>query len=243
MQEFLLFRLYGPFASWGDIAVGEYRPSFAHPSKSAVLGLIAAALGIRRSEEEKLKILSSAYNLGICVEASGVLLRDYHTVQSPSAKKGKTYHTRASEIIHQEHTMLTSRDYRCDALYTIALWYAAPESQFQLQELLDKLKYPVFTLYLGRKSCPLAMPLQAQIVKASNLNEAFSKAQFLDHDLVEALKEEQAKIKMIYWEGTEESGFKKEHVITRRDYPISRRRWQFAERQEYYTSVESDRED
>jgi CRISPR system Cascade subunit CasD len=38
MRDYLLFRLYGPLAAWGDIAVGEYRPSFAHPSKSAIIG-------------------------------------------------------------------------------------------------------------------------------------------------------------------------------------------------------------
>ena len=54
MREYLMFRLYGPMASWGDIAVGEYRPSFAHPSKSAVMGMLAAAVGLRREEEDKI---------------------------------------------------------------------------------------------------------------------------------------------------------------------------------------------
>ena len=53
MREFLIFRLYGMMASWGDIAVGELRPTFDHPSRSAIVGLLAAALGIRRDEEEQ----------------------------------------------------------------------------------------------------------------------------------------------------------------------------------------------
>ena len=61
MQEFLIFRLYGSMASWGDIAVGEFRPTFDHPSKSAVIGLIAAAMGIRRDEEERQRELAAGY--------------------------------------------------------------------------------------------------------------------------------------------------------------------------------------
>ena len=50
MPEYLVFQLYGPFMSWGDIAVGEMRPSAMMPAKSAILGLLAAAVGIKRPE-------------------------------------------------------------------------------------------------------------------------------------------------------------------------------------------------
>ncbi|HNQ33369.1 MAG TPA: type I-E CRISPR-associated protein Cas5/CasD, partial [Methanoculleus sp.] len=76
MREFLIFRLYGMMASWGDIAVGELRPTFDHPSRSAIVGLLAAALGIRRDEEERLSILSNTCRIAIRVDAPGVLLRD-----------------------------------------------------------------------------------------------------------------------------------------------------------------------
>jgi len=84
MKNYLLFRLYGPLVSWGDIAVGVNRPSYDHPSKSAIMGLIAAALGIRRDEEEKHRELSELYNFAVAVYSSGTFLRDYHTVQIPS---------------------------------------------------------------------------------------------------------------------------------------------------------------
>ena len=81
MKEYLFFRLYGPIASWGDIAVGVQRPSFDHPSKSAIMGLLAAALGIKRNEEEKHTALVNSYNFAVMINSSGILLRDYHTVQ------------------------------------------------------------------------------------------------------------------------------------------------------------------
>ena len=85
MRRFLVFRLYGTMAAWGDIAVGEQRPSTPHPSKSAILGLLAAALGIRRHEDDKHQSLADGYGYAVRVDAAGVLLRDYHTTQVPES--------------------------------------------------------------------------------------------------------------------------------------------------------------
>ena len=38
-------------ASWGEIAVGENRHTASYPSKSAIIGLLGAALGIKRDDE------------------------------------------------------------------------------------------------------------------------------------------------------------------------------------------------
>ncbi|MCV6614557.1 MAG: CRISPR-associated protein Cas5, partial [Cellvibrionaceae bacterium] len=53
-MDYLVFRLYGAMASWGQPAVGETRHSGTYPSKSAVTGLLGAALGIKRSQEQAL---------------------------------------------------------------------------------------------------------------------------------------------------------------------------------------------
>ena len=45
MLNFLIFQLYGQMAAWGEIAVGEYRPSRDYPSKSALIGMVAAGFG------------------------------------------------------------------------------------------------------------------------------------------------------------------------------------------------------
>lgn len=57
MKDFLVFRLYGPIVSWGNIAVGEYRPSDSFPTKSAIIGLISASFGFDRSEDGKISEL------------------------------------------------------------------------------------------------------------------------------------------------------------------------------------------
>jgi CRISPR system Cascade subunit CasD len=234
MRDYLIFRLYGPLAAWGDIAVGEYRPSFAHPSKSAIVGLLAAALGIRRDDEERQKALAKASSFAVRVDSMGTLLRDYHTTQVPSAKRGITHCTRRSELKGDDvNTILSSRDYRCDAAYTVAL--AIYEgAQYTAQKLADALRRPVFTLYLGRKSCPPALPLEPQVINAETLREALAGVTFNINELPGVIATSHH---MVYWEDDKESGFDSEHVITRRDALLSRKRWQFAERRENYVST------
>ncbi|MHB1013907.1 MAG: type I-E CRISPR-associated protein Cas5/CasD [Desulfurivibrionaceae bacterium] len=235
MAEYLIFRLYGPLVAWGDIAVGEYRPSFAHPSKSAIIGLLAAALGIRRDEEERQKSLAESCSFAVRVDAMGILLRDYHTTQVPSARKGVTHYTRRSELaVDDLNTILSSRDYRCDAAYTVAINMFEDVQAHTVQELAAALQKPAFTLFLGRKSCPLALPLQPRIVNAATLREAIETATF-DDELSDIMVAGPA---AVFWEDDGESGLERQQVITRRDVPISRKRWQFGERRENCGTME-----
>jgi CRISPR system Cascade subunit CasD len=228
MAEYLIFRLYGPLAAWGDIAVGEYRPSFAHPSKSAIIGLLAAALGIRRDEEERQKLLAGSCSFAVRVDAMGILLRDYHTTQVPSTRKGVVHYTRRSELaVDDLNTILSSRDYRCDAAYTVAI-SVTDGAIYTAQDLAAALQKPAFTLYLGRKSCPLALPLQPSVVNVATLREALENVAFGDEFSDMIAKGPAA----VFWEDNEESGFERQQVITRRDIPGSRKRWQFGERRE-----------
>jgi CRISPR system Cascade subunit CasD len=235
MTDYLVFHLYGPMAAWGDIAVGEYRPSFAHPSKSAIVGLLAAALGIRRDEEERQNALASACSFAVRVDAMGTLLRDYHTIQVPSSGTGRnrrTFHTRRSELAETNlNTILSSRDYRCDAVYTVAITLREG-SAFSVAELAEALRKPVFTLYLGRKSCPLAVPLSPKIVPAATVIDAFQKTPVAD-DLKCLIQDKSC---LVYWEG-EQGGYEREQIITRRDEPLSRKRWQFSDRTENFATV------
>ena len=235
MRDHLTFRLYGPLAAWGDIAVGEYRPSFAHPSKSAIIGLLAAALGIRRDEEERQNALAESCSFAVRVDAMGSLLRDYHTVQVPSAKRGVIHYTRRSELTADDlNTVLSSRDYRCDAAYTVVI-NVREGAPYSAQQLADALLKPEFSLYLGRKSCPLALPLQPCVVRAATLREALDSVSLPTDELAGVVKMP-AQIG-VYWEDGEVSGYEPDHVITRRDTPLSRKRWQFAERFENYAGM------
>ena len=242
MTKYLVFRLYGPMASWGDVAVGTYRPTFDHPSKSAVMGLLAAAIGIRRDEEVELRKLAESYDFAVRVDASGSMLRDYHTSQVPSSGSGrnkKHFATRKDELAAPQkdmNTILSTRDYYCDAVYSVCLWNKSDEVPYSLENMAQKLKEPEFVLYLGRKSCPLAMPIDAEVVSGANIQEAFGMIE--SNEILDGLKTDDGM--RLYWEGNHDAGVSAVHTITRRDDPLSRKRWQFADRQEHFAIVHPD---
>ena len=234
-MKHLIFQLYGPMASWGEIAVGEHRRSDLKPSKSSIVGLLGAALGIRRSEDDLHRRLSDAYGIAVRIDARGELLRDYHTTQVPPATGKKRYYTRKDEIAAEKlGTILSERDYRVDASYTVALWQNIDAAPYSLQALANALLKPRFILYLGRKSCPLALPVHAQVVDVETLIQAFGVATF-PTDFLNGIPF--GDLREYVWEKHPASGISASMVYPRRDHVLSRTRWQFRERDEYYTAV------
>ncbi len=245
MKDYLLFHLYGPMAAWGDTAVGEFRPSHGHPTRSAVLGLVAAALGIRRDEETRLHELENFCRVAVRLDAPGEVLRDYHTTQVPPEQRKIRHYTRRDELNASKlHTILSQRDYRTDAAATIAL-SLTDDSSFQLQQMADALQRPALPLYLGRKSCPLALPLSPKIVQANDLKSAFET--YLP--VTEQLSQLTANLYhygqglptpdqlRFYWEEDETTpGFESQMIYPRRDRLRNRKRWQFDTRNEHYAA-------
>ncbi|MFE2595736.1 type I-E CRISPR-associated protein Cas5/CasD [Streptomyces sp. NPDC059396] len=73
----LLVRLAGPLQSWGLAGRFARRDTHSRPTKSGVIGLCAAALGLAR--EEPLGELAQVL-FGVRADRPGTPLRDYHTV-------------------------------------------------------------------------------------------------------------------------------------------------------------------
>lgn len=240
MPSFLVFRLYGPMSAWGDIAVGERRPVQDHPSKSGILGLVAAAIGVRRSEAEALSRLHEAYGFASMVDTPGEILADYHTVQVPPGSKGHEFATRRAELGFRRdelQTILSHRNYRCDAVSAACIWPAADSAPYGLDFIKKKLLMPEFTLYLGRRSCPLALPLQPQILDAGSPTEALKLAHFKDAVLLAPLLPAKRR-RMFYWE-SDQGGMEAQQKIRRRDVAKDRHQWQFTERDEYVAIEEA----
>jgi CRISPR system Cascade subunit CasD len=230
MKPYLLYQLFGPLASWGDIAVGEVRPSFDRPSKSAVLGLVAAALGYTRDQTAEHQALASNLRFAVRLEHAGTYLHDYHTVQSPEGKQPAR--TRRDEVVFQETgTVLTYRDYYADMLALVCLWKSGDDGP-SLECIAHHLRQPKFTLYLGRKSCPPALPLAPQVVEAGSIQEAFNQfGDFWPH----FPRPQQVRV---FWEGTPEAYGDPGATlmeVQRWDQPDSRvsTEWQFRPRTEY----------
>lgn len=247
-MDILIFQLQATLSSWGDMAVGEYRPSAEYPSQSAIHGLLGAALGIKREEDEAQAMLRDGYRLAVGVLSQGRLLRDYHTAQVPSRNdlKRRPHATRRDELSLPKtdlNTILSSRDYRQDAAALVAVQIQA-KAPYSLEQLAAALKKPKFLLYLGRKSCPLEEPLHPRVISADTVNAAFADYQqqlaelwiqkFPNHS-----EQKNRAVRKIAWGddfGSDDLaviGVKRDLSITRKDKVITRQGWQFADRSEH----------
>ncbi|MDO5679097.1 MAG: type I-E CRISPR-associated protein Cas5/CasD [Pelistega sp.] len=173
MQDYLVFRLYGALASWGVEAVGEYRATAACPTRSALLGFLAAALGIDRNDLRAQEQLSDSVFFGIKQLNETQLIRDFHTTHAPTATAKAFLPTRQAELRHRAvATILSQRDYVCEGVWHIAVWSQSATCPYTLKMIKNALINPKYTLYLGRKSCPLGVPLSPQLVTVANLKDA-----------------------------------------------------------------------
>jgi CRISPR system Cascade subunit CasD len=235
-MDFVLCRLYAPLASWGDIAVGEFRPSLGYPGRSSLLGLIAAALGVERADDDRHHQLADALAFAVAVYSEGTLLRDYHTAQVPSASdlKKRPHRTRADELSVPRdalNTILSTRDYRQDALCVFGTWLRAEAMNVDLPSIRCALERPRFALYLGRKACPPALPLSPQLIVADDFRTALGAASFPEVEELAPLNLPSQPLR-VAWEAEDNVGWPQSFSVPRRDAPRSRRRWQFGDRTE-----------
>ncbi len=265
-MDTLVFRLYGPMLSWGEVAVGESRHTASHPGRSALLGLLGAALGIRRDDEDGQLALARSYRFAVKQLSAGLLIRDYHTTQVPDSVGKFRYRTRRDELVigrERLGTILSSREYRTDSLALVAV-RAEDNAVASLNKLVDALRKPHFQLYLGRKSCPLAAPLSPQLIEGVfHWMDAFSEYAMLpillsgngvaeSRDAVP--KRDRYWLSLpsqptYYWEGDiadlakpgAEFAPSQVQTLIRHDQPRSRRRWQFNPRQEHLYQPISER--
>ncbi len=238
-MRFLLFTLYAPMGACGEIAVGERRMSWSRPGRSAVLGLVAAAMGIDRADEGAHQELEAGLYYAVRTDAPGRPYIDYHTAQTPKARRGRSFATRREELQANDlHTVLSSREWRTDAYFTISLW-PRRDSGVNLDEIAGALRQPRFVLYLGRKSAPLGLPLDPIIIEADAFLGAFAMRQ--------PSSREQEILDRIHGGSTAEVDVAFDHdapgapaewrLERRRDVIVSRRRWQFADRLERVATI------
>lgn len=243
MTGFLLFTLYAPLASWGEIAVGEARGSWDRPSRSAVLGLLAAALGITREDQDGHDALDASYGLAVRLDAGGASLMDYHTAQTAAEAEikkafGKERPTtrRALLAVAERQTILSRRELREDALATACLW-AREGARWPLGALKRALERPAFTLYAGRKANAFGLPVSPVIVEAESLAGAFAQRPPRRAEdafkVLDRLKSRNAWGREVAHDPLPQgigSGLTAVRTETRRDGSPRRDRWQFAER-------------
>ena len=133
----LLLRLAAPLQAWGSDSKFETRKTDREPTKSGVIGLLAAALGLRRDDAAGLARLNGL-RFAVRADQEGSLLVDFHTAKS------------------RDTSYVTYRHYLQDAVFLAGL---ESGDEALLRELEAALRHPVYPLYLGRRSCPPTLPL------------------------------------------------------------------------------------
>ncbi|MEU1883395.1 type I-E CRISPR-associated protein Cas5/CasD [Streptosporangium sp. NPDC020072] len=146
----LLMQLAGPLQSWGASSRFARRTTEAAPTKSGVIGLLAAAEGRLRTDDiDDL----AALRFGVRIDQRGTLLRDFHT---------------AHHFAGGEAMPVSERFYLSDAVFV-----AGVEGEEETVEgLYRALREPVFPLYLGRRSCPPSRPVELGVRHDLTLEEA-----------------------------------------------------------------------
>jgi CRISPR system Cascade subunit CasD len=185
MQDYLIIKLQGAMQAWGGHTYEDYRPSLIFPTRSAIVGLLGACLGLEREDIQALKMLNQSFQLTVRANKRkieqrqrsqiGFLKRsedkfvsmqkitDFHTVQHARKVDGKP----------RPEAIVSRREYLCDAEFTLALAFVK-DADYGLERVKQAIQKPVYTPFLGRRSCPIQRRLYETVVNAENVEAALS---------------------------------------------------------------------
>lgn len=171
MADFLILRLQGVMQAWGKHTYEDYRPSELFPTRSALSGLLGACLGIERDDAQGLQTLDASYRYAVRADQRKLKERvlevqrvfDYHTIKES---------IRATGGIRKD-PIQSYREYLYDAQFTVAL-SLSEQSAYTLEKMVQALQAPVYTPFLGRRSCPLSRPLFDKHIEAEDALQALA---------------------------------------------------------------------
>jgi CRISPR system Cascade subunit CasD len=162
-EKYLILKLHGAMQAWGTHTYEDYRPSNLFPTRSGIVGLLGACLGIEREDVQARENLNAALVMAVRADQQEItpqIITDYHTV----------LHARKVDGTARKDAVLSTREYLCDARFTLALRVTGGE--IEMKRLAQAVRKPYYTPVLGRKSCPLHRPLYENEVEAESLATA-----------------------------------------------------------------------
>lgn len=241
MVRCIVFHLNGVMCGWGNAFMGSYRSSDFYPTKSAIVGILSACIGIDRSDEKAQISLYSDYDYVIVSSGLESKVVDYHTIQSsktPSKPEVITGGYRRNELDRPDvNTILSEREYVCNGFYSVFLF---PKDGSELEEIKSALESPVYTPYLGRKSCPLSIPMCPSILEGEDaykmvVDNALDPFKKKGSPFEGVMKDAHPHIYATFrFEGVRNPS----SIRVRRDELIDRGHWLFSERSEYCYEVD-----
>lgn len=209
-MKHLIFQIAAPIMSWGNELARTERTSDSYPRKSAVLGMVGAALGKPRSDPWHVET-QEALGFATVVLRPGVRMTDYHTVLTPQGPK--KYDTRKAEVEASDYTVQTMREYLCDAYFLVGFWQMPVGRGAELEAMARALQEPVWEIYAGRKSCPLSLPAAPLLGEFQSLEEAFLAYK---GRLFAPIRPEEKDL-AVYWEAHPSTALKSTGIVVRHD--------------------------
>ncbi|MBW4717332.1 type I-E CRISPR-associated protein Cas5/CasD [Saccharothrix obliqua] len=149
----LLLRLGGPLQSWGALAVRNERFTLPFPTRSGLIGMIAAAEGRgREADPARYRPLRFEIRVDRVVEPRV----DFHTVGGGRPARETVPISAGGHRPAGQGTVVTRRHYLPDSVFAVAL---SCEDDTLFGDIRSALRNPRWAPYLGRRSCPPDGPL------------------------------------------------------------------------------------
>lgn len=177
MASHLVFTLLAPLGAWGSPTLSSsnaaYKATDTAPSKSAVVGILGAALGWQRG---RLGPLAAGLLLAVRVDHEPVVqpAPDFHTVRKGTRPPDQSPMSRFDELRadlaggESGGALLSRREILAEGLWTVVVRLRTDgDVGVDLPELAAALRAPVFPLYAGRKAFGLGLPPDPALVEAS----------------------------------------------------------------------------
>jgi len=211
MHHYLALKLRGVMQAWGGHTLEDLRHTAIMPTRSGIIGLLAACLGIDRQDYAQLEALANSLTITLRADKpdpkSGIKVKriiDFHTVKDARKVDGK----------RNKYPVVSRREYLCDAVFTLLIEVDQAATPFSIEALAKAVQNPVYMPFLGRRSCPLTRPLYEDEIQAHDSKSAFALLDSISGTLY-----------------SDQPISDDDIVMYQRDIPLYQRKRQFANRQ------------
>jgi len=150
---YLALYLDAPLQSWGYQSRFDRRTTLSYPTRSGILGLLSAAMGIDRADTQSLAQFAEL-RITVLTFRRHPTLVDFHTVGGGYDDKTEKANIPCSPS-GKPHRVVSYREYLQYSLFGAIVEGPAP----QLQEIAAALADPKWGVWLGRKACIPASPV------------------------------------------------------------------------------------
>ncbi|EPG75039.1 CRISPR-associated protein Cas5/CasD, subtype TIGR01868 [Leptospira fainei serovar Hurstbridge str. BUT 6] len=148
-MKYLALRLESYLMSFGEGDYWDVRGTAAFPTKSSILGILSACLGLDWTNEQQTKdivTIGESLSLSVREDSKCMIQRDYHTILDTLRADGKL----------NPNAVQSYRNYLMDGSFTALLSFSDPSV---FEKVKSSLSNPAWSIFLGRKACSPTLPI------------------------------------------------------------------------------------